>query len=134
MNEVTQMLAIRIVVVCNGTASHNVMWITFTSNEDGKRGKEMKTKSLLTCVMVVSCTIVAATVLAADKKPEAKNESAKQWQHLELTASDGPKKRELAKTINKLGREGWELVSVVNSSKAGTTIKTAFYFKRPLQH
>ena len=106
---------------------------TLRQTEDGKRGTEMKTKSLLTCVMVVSCTIVAATVLAADKNPNAKNESAIQWQHLELTASERPRK-ELAQTINKLGRGGWELVSVVNSSKAGTTTETAVYFKRPLQH
>lgn len=57
------------------------------------------------------------------------------WEHLALpsegTAITG--NRELAKQINQLGRDGWEMFSVLNEQRDGTTIKTVFFFKRPLQ-
>jgi hypothetical protein len=59
--------------------------------------------------------------------------AAMTWQHLALTQTLGQTpEEELSRSINKLGREGWELVSVGNITKAGTTTKTVFYFKKPL--
>ena len=54
------------------------------------------------------------------------------WQHLALTQDDGGLGNGLGQQINKLGREGWELVGVTPITKDGTTVKTRYYFKRPL--
>ena len=56
------------------------------------------------------------------------------WQHLALAhpADKDWDDRELAKQINKLGREGWEMFSVLNFDKGGTTSNTIYYFKKPL--
>lgn len=72
-------------------------------------------------------------VLAEDKRENEIKPSATGWQHLSLTHTIGDTpKSELGKSINKLGREGWELVSVENITESGTTTKTVFYFKKPL--
>lgn len=55
------------------------------------------------------------------------------WEHLALT-SDGDgdvSDPELAARIVRLGADGWELVTVLNFAKDGTTTKTVYYFKRP---
>ena len=72
-------------------------------------------------------------VLAEDQREDGIKPSATGWQHLSLTHTIGDTpKSELEKSINKLGREGWELVSVENITESGTTTKTVFYFKKPL--
>jgi len=96
-----------------------------------KTGK-VKTRTLLLGLMMLCCAIIAMQVLAEDHGNEIKPATAA-WQHLALThpLGDAPKS-ELARSINKLGREGWELVSVANIAESGTTTKTVFYFKKPL--
>lgn len=56
------------------------------------------------------------------------------WEHLGLPhdATKAFSTAKLARQINKLGEEGWELVNVLNFQKEGTTTKTVYYFKRPL--
>jgi hypothetical protein len=64
---------------------------------------------------------------------EVKKEPTK-WQHLALQhdASKPFSTPDLARQINKLGEEGWEMVNVLNFQEEGTTTKTVYYFKRPL--
>ena len=89
---------------------------------------------LLPCLVIVFCAVLAATVLAGDREKEGPKESVTKWQHLALTHQVKGKapNADLAKTIVRLGKEGWELVCVENFSESGTTAKTVFYFKRPL--
>ena len=92
-----------------------------------------KTRTLLYGVVALLCALIAVQVLAQDSPAGRVKPSVAQWQHLALTHVIGKTpQNELARSINKLGREGWELVSVANVSESGTTTKTVFYFKKPL--
>lgn len=96
-----------------------------------KTGKG-KSRILLYGIMIILCTIIAVQVLAQEVNLDEKKSLTKGWQHLALTNVIGETpKSELAKNINKLGREGWEMVSVGNIIESGTTTKTIFYFKKP---
>mgnify|MGYP001113944527 CR=1 FL=1 len=89
-----------------------------------------KYRILFNCIVILLCTIIAVQVLAQDQQVKP---SAVRWEHCALTnvISETPQ-NELASSINKLGREGWELISVGSITESGTTTKTVFYFKRPL--
>jgi hypothetical protein len=91
----------------------------------------MKTRMLLLCGVICICAIVAAKVLAADGGSDA---SAEKWQYLAFKSKIEPDSPtpEVGKTITKLGRDGWELVSIENHCEAGTTMKTVYYFKKRL--
>ena len=95
------------------------------------RSRNMKMRMLLVCGVICICAIVAATVLAADGGNDA---SAEKWQYLAFKSKIEPDSptAEVGKTITKLGKDGWELVSVENHSTSGTTTKTVYYFKRRL--
>ena len=92
-----------------------------------------RSRILLPGIMIILCTIIAVQVLAQEVNRDEMKPPTTGWQHLSLTntISETPKS-ELARSINKLGREGWEMVSVGNIIESGTTTKTVFYFKRPL--
>mgnify|MGYP006908251689 CR=1 FL=1 len=89
----------------------------------------MKTRCIL-AGLVLSAQGWLAPAAAADKAAE----KPRQWEHLALTheLKGGQSNAEVAREIIRLGREGWELVSVANFQENGTTTKTAYYFKRPL--
>ena len=92
-----------------------------------------KTRMLLCGVAVLVCIVIAVQVLAQDGSRGQSPPSSAEWQHCALTHVIGEMpQNELARSINKLGREGWELVSVANIAESGTTTKTVFYFKKPL--
>jgi hypothetical protein len=73
-------------------------------------------------------------LLAEDDVDPAPAAVIGQWQHLAFAhdASKPWNEREIARQINKIGREGWEMVSVLNFTKDGTTNKTIYYFKKPM--
>ena len=92
-----------------------------------------KFKILLTVMIIILCTIIAMQVLAREVNRDEMKPLTTGWQHLAITNMIGETpKAELARSINKLGREGWEMVSVGNIIESGTTTKTIFYFKKPL--
>lgn len=93
-----------------------------------------KYRILLPGIMIfLLCTIIAVQVLAQEVNRAEMKPLTTGWQHLALTHMIGETPRaELARNINKLGREGWEMVSVGNIIESGTTTKTIFYFKKPL--
>jgi hypothetical protein len=92
-----------------------------------------KTRVLLLGLILLLGALVAMQVWAQGPDDSQEKPAATAWQHLALTQTLGETPADdLARNINKLGREGWELVSVGNITKAGTTTKTVFYFKKPL--
>ena len=96
-----------------------------------ERTRNMKTRMLLICGVICICAIVAAKVLAVDGGSAA---SAEKWQYLAFKSKIEPDSptAEAGRTITKLGKEGWELVTVENHCESGTTTKTVYYFKRRL--
>jgi hypothetical protein len=103
------------------------------------RDLDVKVKVVLFCLVGVVVAVVLSQVSAGPaKQPEGSFPIAK-WQHLALTEKVGVTQvtgqegstAELSRQIVKLGAEGWELVSVANFSRDGTTRKTVYYFKRP---
>lgn len=96
----------------------------------------MKNPTLkITFVVAIAAGLGLAWNLSAEDNTdrEASAESPR-WQHLALehnTAKLG-NDADLGRQINKLGREGWEMVTVLNFSENGSTGKTMYYFKRPL--
>ena len=92
-------------------------------------------KNPLHYLALASLAVVLVASLWAQSptsKPEAGRPEG--WQHLALE-HDGSSitgDRELARKINEIGREGWELVDVATVLEAGTTTKLIFCFKKPL--
>jgi hypothetical protein len=88
-------------------------------------------RSLIIAVATVALMLAPVSYAAETDQPKAPRVP---WEHLALTHDLHGKMSdaELAKTIMKLGREGWELVSVTNFTENGTTTKTTYYFKRRL--
>ena len=100
------------------------------------RDLDVKVKVVLFCLAGVVVAVVMSQVSAGDGE---KSFPVAKWQHLALTEKVGVTQvtgqegstAELSRQIVKLGEEGWELVSVANFSRDGTTRKTVYYFKRP---
>ena len=90
----------------------------------------MKNLSLILCgaFLIVAVAVCSANVASA--KPEYSNSIATQWEHLALTHAEKKFDGKLAKQINELGDQGWQLVDVSTVVVEGTTEKTIFCFKR----
>ena len=97
--------------------------------------KDQTLKFAIIALALAACLGLSLNLFAQDD-PAAEPAVAaeKKWQHLALahnTAELG-NDADLARQINKLGREGWEMVTVLNFSKNGSTNNIMYYFKRPL--
>ncbi len=78
-------------------------------------------------------TIAYAWAQAPSKSTPSLAHTPKAWEHLAFehpgaSIQGDPK---LAREINRLGKEGWELVDVEMSQQEGTTTGKTFFFKRP---
>ena len=99
----------------------------------------MKTITVLAAFGFALLAITTSLTSAPEKKAESATAEhapqvlVKKWEHLALQhdATRPWNEAKLAKKIVKLGKEGWEMVSVLNFSKDGTTNMTIYYFKRP---
>ena len=72
----------------------------------------MKTKSLLPFSGLLICAVVAVSVLAADRDERSRKQAIPQWEHLVLMHDAEAPDQDLARTVPRLGREGWEMVTV----------------------
>jgi hypothetical protein len=75
----------------------------------------------------------AANIGAQSPNQDAVPKVPQAWRHLALehegkSVTDQP---ELARKINSLGDEGWQLVDVESIAEGGTTTRIVFFFKRP---
>ncbi len=77
---------------------------------------------------VLGAALISRSVAQTD---DSKPAAARSWQHLALMQKNSGPESELGAQINRLGREGWELVCVTPFVEDGTTMRTVYYFKRP---
>jgi len=88
------------------------------------------------CLIVLSAAVCVGLMVAsgmhAQEDPPAPGVGAVQWQHLALTREVGenPAAHQGGAEINKLGREGWELVDVETFTTKGTTSQVVYYFRK----
>ena len=94
----------------------------------------MTTSRYFHAVALALCLSFASFAPAAESAVSGDSGARVPWEHCAFTHDlKGPQSNaEIARTINGLGKDGWELVSVANFSTDGTTTKTTYYFKRRL--
>ena len=89
-------------------------------------------KKLMGTSAVVGLAVLGALLLSGHNGvSQAAGETSAEWEHLALTNDlKQDAAADVARRINKLGGEGWQLVDVEGVSDNGTTTKTVYYFKR----
>lgn len=91
----------------------------------------MKTANRFAYLFGSIVLVVATFALTASAFQDSDARDTKtQWEHLALPHQGAGLGNDLAKRVNRLGNEGWQLVCVTAVSKEGTTEKTIYYFKR----
>jgi len=95
----------------------------------------MKWHMFAVVLIVAAVGVLLAASLSAqittDRDAPATHQQS--WQHLALqhdgaTVTGDP---QLARQIDKLGRDGWQLVDVETLTRDGSTQQAVFFFKRP---
>jgi hypothetical protein len=82
-------------------------------------------------VMVVAASGIYFLTSTPAENQNANRVEANSWRHLALASKNDEDDDQLAKKINELGENGWELVDVESFLSAGETVKTVYYFKKP---
>lgn len=86
------------------------------------------------CIVAGSLALcIVGGLWAQTPKSDSSPQVPKAWRHLALEhqGKDVIGSADLARKIDSLGDEGWELVDVESISEAGTTTKVIFFFKHP---
>jgi hypothetical protein len=94
----------------------------------------MKKRNLIYLVGGASAVLLSAGLWAQDPEENSPAGGPRPgWQHLALESPGAgvTGSPDLARKINRLGDEGWELVDVEAIHTAGSTTKTVYFFKRP---
>lgn len=81
---------------------------------------------------VLLAVVATGSLWGTPQQDDAATPSAPQWQFATIKVPVDTPNSELGRKVLQLGRDGWDLVSVENFARGGTTTHTAFYFKRPL--
>ena len=90
----------------------------------------MKNSKLTVFLASTLLAIGVTAVFAADRGSSPSQSS--QWQHLAFETIASLNAEGAGQKINELGRDGWELVSVVPKNDGGSTRKYVYFFKKPL--
>jgi len=91
-------------------------------------------KSRISSLLLLGCVLLMPVTyaLTASATPQDHGkDSVTCWEHLALAHDRADLGGDLSGQIVRLGNEGWQLVCVSPIAKAGTTVKTIYYFKRP---
>lgn len=93
----------------------------------------MNSKTTFYSITVTLMFLLIASLWAQETNGHSPRPGRGKWQHLafEQEGAGISKNPELARKINHLGSEGWELVDVETMIENGTTQKCVYYFKRP---
>lgn len=86
-------------------------------------------RAFLGTIIIIGVVAVTAVFAAEPARPL----ESKTWQHLAFETEPNLKGPDTARQINRLGRDGWELVDVTPVSQDGSTEKLIYFFKKPLE-
>lgn len=94
----------------------------------------MKANQCLAATALVLCLFLQPSASTAEPPVSDAKPAQVQWEHCAFTHDlrGAQTNADVAREIVRLGKEGWELVSVANFAESGTTTKTVYYFKRRL--
>ena len=86
---------------------------------------------LLIAAAIALVVVVGASAQSDPQSDPQPDRPVTAWQHLALTVDLENDVKSPSGQINRLGRDGWQLVDVENFVAGGETTKTVYYFKRP---
>ena len=96
------------------------------------RDKQMKqiSKKLCVALLVMGIVLCLNACSNANAQPGSVNVPSERWEYKLLTGEDyGYRRGNIESALNRLGKEGWELVSYENSQNSGNS-SPSFVFKR----
>ena len=75
--------------------------------------------------------MIGAFSYSAQATVEGQERRLNRWEHLAIPHPSAELDGELSQQLNRLGNEGWQLVTVSSIVEDGTAKSAIYYFKRP---